>query len=178
MCPCAKVHMTMLLRSSSLLLQQWPTSCSSYLNGLWDGRQIAVQLLFSWVLFSGFDWIIGQLGKVFANCSRDRGSIPDRVIPKTLKMVLDASLLNTQHYKVCIKGSGAIQGRGEAPSPTHQRCSYWKGNIRVAPWLWLPTLLTFRIHSRQHIVFLCSSPLVFSLCILILSWVGCIHIIV
>ena len=27
-----------------------------------------------------------------------------RVIPKTQKMVLDASLLNTQHYKVRIKG--------------------------------------------------------------------------
>ena len=27
------------------------------------------------------------------------GSIPGQVIPKTLKMVLDASLLNTQHYK-------------------------------------------------------------------------------
>ena len=33
-----------------------------------------------------------------------RGSIPGRVIPKTLKMVLDTSLLNTQHYKVRIKG--------------------------------------------------------------------------
>ena len=32
------------------------------------------------------------------------GSIPGRVIPKTQKMVLDASLLNTQHYKVRIKG--------------------------------------------------------------------------
>ena len=32
------------------------------------------------------------------------GSIPGRVIPKTLKMVLDASLLNTQQYKVRIKG--------------------------------------------------------------------------
>ena len=29
---------------------------------------------------------------------------PGRVIPKTLKMVLDTSLLNTQHYKVRIKG--------------------------------------------------------------------------
>ena len=27
-----------------------------------------------------------------------RGSIPDRVIPKTQEMVLDASSLNTQHY--------------------------------------------------------------------------------
>ena len=32
------------------------------------------------------------------------GSIPGRVIPKTQKMVLDASSLNTQHYKVWIKG--------------------------------------------------------------------------
>ena len=41
---------------------------------------------------------------VFANGSGDLGSIPGRVIPKTQKMVLDASLLNTQHYKVGIKG--------------------------------------------------------------------------
>ena len=34
----------------------------------------------------------------------DLGSIPGRVIPKTQKMVLDAALLNTQHYKVRIKG--------------------------------------------------------------------------
>ena len=35
---------------------------------------------------------------------RHLGSIPGRVIPKTLKMVLDTSLLNTQQYKVRIKG--------------------------------------------------------------------------
>ena len=34
----------------------------------------------------------------------DQCSIPGRVIPKTQKMVLDAALLNTQHYKVSIKG--------------------------------------------------------------------------
>ena len=33
----------------------------------------------------------------------DMGSIPGHVIPKTLKIVLDASLLNTQQYKVYIK---------------------------------------------------------------------------
>ena len=32
------------------------------------------------------------------------GSIPGRVIPKTFKMVLDTSLLNTQQYKAHIKG--------------------------------------------------------------------------
>ena len=36
--------------------------------------------------------------RVFANGPGDVGS--SRVIPKTLKMVRDASLLNSQHYKV------------------------------------------------------------------------------
>ena len=44
------------------------------------------------------------MGRVFANGPGDLGSIPDHVIPKTLKMVLDTSLLNTQQYKVGMKG--------------------------------------------------------------------------
>ena len=44
------------------------------------------------------------IGIVFANGPEDQGSIPGRVIPKTKKMVLDVALLNTQHYKVRIKG--------------------------------------------------------------------------
>ena len=43
-------------------------------------------------------------GRVFANGLGDLGSIPVFVIPKTLKMVLDTSCLNTQQYKVPIKG--------------------------------------------------------------------------
>ena len=39
---------------------------------------------------------IGQVSRVFANGPGDQGSIPGRVIPKTLKMVLDTSLLNAQ----------------------------------------------------------------------------------
>ena len=42
--------------------------------------------------------------RVFANRAEDRGSIPGPVIPKIQKMVLDAAVLNTQHYKVRIKG--------------------------------------------------------------------------
>ena len=41
---------------------------------------------------------IGLVGRVFANGLEDRDSIPAQVIPKTEKMVLDSSLLNTQHY--------------------------------------------------------------------------------
>ena len=40
---------------------------------------------------------------MFANRLRDLGSFPGRVIPKTLKMVLDTFLLNIQHYKERIK---------------------------------------------------------------------------
>ena len=40
------------------------------------------------------------------------------------KMVLDAALLNTQHYKVKIKRSGAIPGNGIVPSSTPQCGSY------------------------------------------------------
>ena len=42
--------------------------------------------------------------RMFVNGPEDLGSIPGRVIPKTQKMVVDATLLNTQHYKVRIKG--------------------------------------------------------------------------
>ena len=45
----------------------------------------------------------GLMSRVFANGQGDWGSIPDGVIPKTQKIVLDATLLNTQHYKVRIK---------------------------------------------------------------------------
>ena len=48
--------------------------------------------------------LIDLEGRVFANGPGDLGSISGRVIPKTLKLVLDTSLLNTQQYKVCIKG--------------------------------------------------------------------------
>ena len=48
--------------------------------------------------------LIGLVSRVFTNGLGDLSSIPGRVIPKTLKMVLDTSLLNTQQYKVCIKG--------------------------------------------------------------------------
>ena len=48
--------------------------------------------------------LMGLVGRVFTNGLGDLGSIPGCVIPRTLKMVLDTTLLNTQQYKVCIKG--------------------------------------------------------------------------
>ena len=45
------------------------------------------------------------MSRVFVNGRADRGSIPGGRIPKTQKMVVGATLLNTQHNKVkSIKG--------------------------------------------------------------------------
>ena len=48
--------------------------------------------------------LIDQVGRAFANGPGGLDSVPGRVIPKTFKMVLDSSLLNTQQYKVGTKG--------------------------------------------------------------------------
>ena len=44
------------------------------------------------------------MSRLFANGLEDCGLMKGRVIPKTQKMVLDVFMLNTQHYKVRIKG--------------------------------------------------------------------------
>ena len=68
--------------------------------------------------------------RVFTNGPGDLGSIPSGVIPKTQKIVLDDSLLNTQHYKVRIKGK--VEQSSERNSAPYTFCSrYWKGSLRV-----------------------------------------------
>ena len=66
----------------------------------------------------------GLVGRVITNGLGDWGSILGQVIPKTQKMVLDTSLLNTQHYKVQIKGKVRQSGKGLAPFLTPQCSSY------------------------------------------------------
>ena len=75
------------------------TSCSSY----WKGC-LQVALDYNRLIYLHINQLIGLVGTAFANGPGDQGSIPGRVIPKTLKMVHDTSLLNTQQYKVHIKG--------------------------------------------------------------------------
>ena len=57
------------------------------------------------------------------------GSISGIVIPKTQKMELDTSLLNSQHYKARFKWSNP--GKGVALSSIPRCSSYWKGSFRV-----------------------------------------------
>ena len=58
--------------------------------------------------------LLSLVGRVFANGPGDLGSIPGYVIPKTLKMVLDTSFLNSQQFK------GRIEGKVEQ---FRERCS-------------------------------------------------------
>ena len=78
------------------------------------------------------------MGRVFANGPGDLGLIPGRVIPKTLKMVLDTSLLNTQHYKVRIKSK--VEQSRERSSALHlyhgvvviEKGAFWSPSTTVA----------------------------------------------
>ena len=61
---------------------------------------------------------IGMMVRVFAKDPGDLGSIPGRVIPKTQKMILDASFINTQHYYLEIMGK-VEQSRERSSAPLH-----------------------------------------------------------
>ena len=74
---------------------------------------------------------IELMGRVFTNGSGDCGSIPGRVILKIQKIVLNTSLLNTQQYKVCIKGKVEQSREEVAASSTPQCSSYSKGSLWV-----------------------------------------------
>ena len=73
----------------------------------------------------------GIVGRLFASGLGEQGSIPGWVIPKTQKMVFDA-LLNSQHYKIQIKGKWSKPGKVVMPFPTPQCSSYWKGSLQLA----------------------------------------------
>ena len=77
---------------------------------------------------------IGLMRSVFANGPGNWDSIPGQVIPKTQKMVLDATLLNSQHYKVRIKGKvEQYQGKEQCPSLHLCVVAIEKGAFRI-PW--------------------------------------------
>ena len=84
-------------------------------------------------LFGSFnaDLLIGLEGRVLTNGPEDLGSIPGQVLPKTLNMILDTSLLCTQHYKVRIKGKVEQSSKVVVPSPIPRCSSNWKGSPRV-----------------------------------------------
>ena len=78
------------------------------------------------------------------------------IITKTQKMVLDAFLLNTQHYKILIKNKWSNPGKGVVPSPTPQCSSYWKGSLWAALDYSQPTYLLYDIKYFYLIQIICE----------------------
>ena len=83
------------------------------------------------------------VGRAFANVPGDLGSIPGHVILKTLKMVLDTSLLNTQHYKVHIKGKVEQSRERSIALPLHlgvvsiEKGAFWSPSTTVTNFTYL-----------------------------------------
>ena len=71
-----------------------------------------------------YSHIFGMVDRVFVSGPGDRSSNLGQIMPKSFKMVLDATLLNTQHYKAQIKGKWINAGKGVASSPTPRYSSY------------------------------------------------------
>ena len=77
--------------------------------------------------------VIDLVGRGSTNGPGVLCSIPGHVIPKTLKMVHDTALLNTQQYKGQLSRLKWSNLREEVePSPTPRCSSYWKRSLLVA----------------------------------------------
>ena len=77
--------------------------------------------------------LFGLVGRVFANGPGDLGSILGCVIhKKTLKMVLDTPLLNTQQYKGCIEGKGEQSRERSSGVVAIEKGAFWSPLTTVA----------------------------------------------
>ena len=89
--------------------------------------------------------LIVLVGKVFTNGLGDLGSIIGHVIPKTLKMLIDTSLLNTKQYKVWIKGKVEQSRERSSTFPyTSVRVAIEKGAF------WLPSTMVTNFTSLYN----------------------------
>ena len=72
------------------------------------------------------------MGRVFANGLGDLGSVPGRVIPKTLKWYLIPPFLTLCIIRYVSRVKWNYPGKGVAPSLTLRCSSYWKGSLLVS----------------------------------------------
>ena len=97
-----------------------------------------------------YNQAIGLMSRVFANGLEDWGSIPGQVIPKTQKMVFDAALFNTQHYRM----KGKVEQSREWSSTLPYTLVWWllKRKPSGHPQLRSPTLLFTPISGVEALI--------------------------
>ena len=111
-----------------------------YDKNKWIAQTVTTGLL---VIFCSL-LAIGLMSSVFAIGAGDQSSILRWVILKTRKMVLDAALRSTQHYKVSIKDKVEESWEWSSAAPTPWCSSYWKGSLRVT------NLLAEELHLTKY----------------------------
>ena len=110
-----------------------PRCCSFWKGSLQVALDYGCQLYFIYEYIYIYIYIYEYMYtcRVFTYNPWGLGSIPGWVIPKTQKIVLDATLLCNQHYKVRIKGK-VEQSTEWSSTPLAPRCSsYWKESLRI-----------------------------------------------
>ena len=96
-----------------------------------------VYMTWSYKVFSRWAFLlthllIDRVGREFANDPGDLGSIPGRIIPKTLKWYSIPPSVTLSNIKNVSRVKWSNPGKGVAPSPTPRCSSYWKGSLLVA----------------------------------------------
>ena len=87
-------------------------------------------------------------------------SIPGRVIPKTLKMVLDTSLLNTHQYKVRIEGKVEQSRKRNNGVVAIEKGAFWSPSTTVHQ---LYFTIHIYIYMGYHVHFMAlGHPILFS----------------
>ena len=88
--------------------------------------------------------------RIFTSSRRDQVFIPQLSHTKDSGMVLDASLLNTQHYNVKIKDNWSNPEKGVVSFPTYRCSSYQKGSLQVTHDYSRPTTYVFIYTSTEN----------------------------
>ena len=133
------LHFTCKVRDVVSLVQMIETNVKHFFNTEMKGKKNRNEFWYCHVSMRRLKDILFSSRETIVYCSPhwpngpgELDSIPVRVIPKALKIVLDTSLLNTQRHKVCIKGKVEQPRKGVAPSSTPRCSSYSKGSLLVA----------------------------------------------
>ena len=78
-------------------------------------------------IYTHINRLIGLVSRVFISGPGDLGSVPGRVIQKTLKWYLIPPCLTFGNIRYGSRVKWSNLGKGVAPFPTHRCSSYWKG---------------------------------------------------